>query len=769
MKTTESLNTGAKARNLKILENRKFPVPFFQVFSSDPIRKDRFYAHLDEKLKTIPLFAVRSSANIEDGKEKSFAGQFFSDIAEPYNKLFNAFLKVRKSYRNIPGGIIIQEFINSDKAGVIFSDNGSQNTVINANFGLCKTVVEGHACDEYIVSRNGSIVSTRIEEEKKPLRFSLHGLKQDNVYTGKQVLSKKEIKKLTRLAIKIEQIMGAPQDIEWCIKNGKVYILQTRPITRKLQTKFQTEVYDSANIAESYSGIVKPLTFTFARQIYKTVYFNLLRASGVSKRKLICHEDIFENMLRIFYGRMYYNMNNWYLMMAFIPGYNRNKRNLESMISSNITGEIKHEIAPDILLKISYPFIFLVKYLFMPLSMRWFKMNVEKKLCDYLRLHFKDLNWQECMTIYNNLSKNLLEKWHIPVENDFLVMTFWGILKKKMKDEELKDYIHFDNISARQVESIATISAIFNKVPELQRSIQKLDVQTFDSILADNASFNELLTVYFKHYGGRFANELKLESPDLEEDKLKLLQMLRLYKNYKRHKSERAKKRPRNLTMIYILNRFKKYAAQREEMRLLRSNCFSLVRKIFYRAGEILYDQNIIENVEDIFYFDIHDIIRAKDPENLIPVVSQINARKKDYANYNSIHPLPYFKLTNDEDIPLQKADNKSQAVLFGTPCTAGLCEGKVRVFYEYQLPEKIDFSILVTSHTDPGWTPLIGLSKGLIIEHGGILSHAAIVSRELGIPTVIGVHEATKILRTGMITRVNGNTGQIQIIQTNL
>ena len=106
-----------------------------------------------------------------------------------------------------------------------------------------------------------------------------------------------------------------------------------------------------------------------------------------------------------------------------------------------------------------------------------------------------------------------------------------------------------------------------------------------------------------------------------------------------------------------------------------------------------------------------------------------------------------------------------SSPILYGRACNAGIIKGKVKVFEEFSLPEVIDFDIVVAQHTDPGWTPLLGVAGGLIVENGGILSHAAIVSRELGIPTIIGVANATSTLQDGMEIEMNGDTGLIQLI----
>ncbi|MBN1117809.1 MAG: hypothetical protein JXA77_11425, partial [Bacteroidales bacterium] len=472
-----------------------------------------------------------------------------------------------------------------------------------------------------------------------------------------------------------------------------------------------------------------------------------------------------DNMLRLFYGRMYYNMNNWYLMMSFIPGYNRNKKNLEQMITSNMTGEVENEIAPGLLLKMFYPLIVIVKLIFLSLTTSRFKSKVKRKIKYYRIQNFENYDWQKCLDVYADLRTSMLEKWHIPVENDFLVMSYFGILKRNIPENELQEMVNFDNISIRQINQLSALSKQFYSLPELQLQIDNLDVENYELTIDKYPEIKQALNSYFDVYGGRFANELKLESPDIEEDSQKLLKLLKLYKNFQPRTTVSSKgedKLPDKFFLRFALKKFKKYASKREEMRLLRSNSFSLVRKIFNRMGAVLSDANLIDEAEDIYYVDIDTLLKAKSVSKLENLQSQIKKRKQLYSSYNIVQPLPYFKLADGDEVPVIQEGYFADEILNGRPCTPGTMEGTVRVFPEYFLPETIDFDVLVTSHTDPGWTPLIGLSKALIIEHGGVLSHAAIVSRELGIPTVIGLQGATQKLKTGEKVSLNGSTGQV-------
>src|SRR3990167_50055 len=157
----------------------------------------------------------------------------------------------------------------------------------------------------------------------------------------------------------------------------------------------EIEYFDSANIAESYSGIVLPLTCSFAKMVYEQVYTDLLHMSGVSRRKLEQHSHVFENLLGFFYGRMYYNMNNWYRMAEFVPGYRRNKENFELMITSNIREDVATSIKPSPILAVFYPFIVATKLAVYGITTAYFKSSVKKHLSRLRNHDFGRLTYEQ--------------------------------------------------------------------------------------------------------------------------------------------------------------------------------------------------------------------------------------------------------------------------------------------------------------------------------------------------------------------------------------
>lgn len=529
--------------------------------------------------------------------------------------------------------------------------------------------------------------------------------------------------------------------------------------------KQKTVYFDSANIAESYSGIVLPLTCSFASMVYERVYKDLLHMSGVSKKTIEKYSDVFEHLLGFFYGRMYYNMNNWYKMAEFVPGYRRNKQNFELMITSNITAEVETSIRPPVLLKIFYPLIVAAKVAVFGITSRYFRYNTQIQLRWLRAQDFERLSYEDCMHLFDTLNHRLLRRWYVTLENDFFVMTYLGLLKKMVKEEDLQTMLIFRSKATEQVTALASLSEAMYEEQALWRAVESDDVVIFRRELAKNPPLEKRLANYLDTFGGRFAYELKLESIGVDEDPKKLFSTLRAYRTYVKRtyqmpnvSHERLGKR---ILLRVILTKFKKYAARREEFRLLRSNTFAMARRLFRRMGQILTNEGMIVNVDDIFHLTLDEILTkgAKGNRNLR---DKVELRKKEYRSFEKLVPPVHFATTGNELPRVQQVGALATGSIRGRPGSPGVVRGRVKLCHTFSMPSKIDFEILVASHTDPGWTPLIALSKGLIIEHGGVLSHASIVARELGIPAVIGAEAALSMLRDGAVVEIDGSRGTI-------
>lgn len=778
-------NVGSKAYNMGLLKQKGFNVPEFFVLTHDKIRNNKL-EEIEEKIKSKIIsknkeFILRSSATGEDTPDSSFAGIFESikiDNKENFKKdlkkvldslnseRLSFYLKNKKIKEKPRLSIIVQEFVKGDVSGVMFSSatkNGKKGTLVNSNFGGASSIVDGKDSDSCFVDEN-SIV---IEKVKQSNKFSL---------------TDSQIKSLVELGKRIEKVFNVPQDIEWTIKNNGIYVLQSRPITKQISEEIL--VWDNSNIAESYSGIILPLTSSYIQYAYKITYIDLAKRSGVSERKVKENQHLFENLLGFFYGRVYYNMLNWYKMLTLYPGYERNKKNLDTMISIKSKEELDDQYKKNVsaLFKTKYYSKLLVRYPFFNSEVKKFKSVVRTYLSNFNKKDINKMNTKELSELYHKSVNELLSQWGITVESDFLLMTYFGMLEKFCKKNNIENQFIYlisdikDVISAEQVNRIRDISIKFNSYNPLVNLAKNNKFKDCLKEINSNSQYinlNSDIQKYLKEYGGRFANELKLETEDSDTNPEYIIKLLLLYSNIKSTNESNRELDLKSLNLSlnkriylkYLLKKIKFYARQREELRLLRAQSFSIARKIFLEIGKRFVDKGILKNQEEIFYLEVNEIIDyIKGISKNKDFLKLAKLRKNEYMQFESKDLEDVFytygysfdsKFTKE-----QKKDND----FIGQGCSQGIVKGKVKIMKTFSLPDKGSYDIVVTKHTDPGWTPLFGLCKGIIVEHGGLLSHAAIISRELNLPCIIGLKNATKNLKDGQTITLNGFTGEVTI-----
>lgn len=777
---------------MKKLRDLGFPVPEFYVISSADVRRLADERAQKQLLSTfnswkkehgIEAVAVRSSANVEDGTDKSFAGQFTSVMDVRDNKRFiEALLTVGNSRpkqgyadkRNAAIDVVVQCYIEPDAAGVLFTVNptsGSAEMVINA--------VSGHGSRAV----NGDNVATiHVERPSYEVRIA-------NRHT-KQPISTDQILELSRTAFQIEHHLGSPQDIEWAFKDGRLHILQTRPITRINALK----VWDNANIGESFPGIVMPLTFSIARRGYELVYKSQGYAGGLSWYQLEANHRAFHDMIGLFGGRMYYNLANWYAFIGLFPGNGQNQKFLDDQLQT--VGDIVY-MPPN-----SYPIRQTIRYfvrvfrrtVFFEREKRLYWQLLDRAFADYEALpNGKSL--QQLLNRYTFVEQLIVPHMGRSADNDFFVMTYHGLLKARMtkwlgsnntQTNHFLGYLH-DVISARQAELLSEIAMIINHDKTAAKLLKDKEYNSLDTYLAGTDA-GSLLNEYRSKFLHRFAGDQKIETVNpllkidgfyaliatycqLDEKTLRNRRNIALAKEKERHDDVLRKLKPlARLQYRFLLGRLKKHLRIREHNRLLRGRAYALMRDLFPHVGTALVNSHIIDSPQDVYYLDIDEILQLINGTGYgDDLKSTIIQRKHRYESYTKLAVPGRFittQLTGDLPPPYgtKKSTTTPSKSLPGTLSSPGDISGKVIILDNPIIPKK-PFDILVVSHTDPGWTPLIALAKGVIVEHGGILSHAAIVTRELGIPSIIGVAGATNLLKEGMTVRINPTKGTVDII----
>ena len=563
----------------------------------------------------------------------------------------------------------------------------------------------------------------------------------------------------------ISQQFGKPQDVEWCFEDDQLYFLQSRPITRKIFDSL--EYYDGANIQESFNGVVQPLAYTLAKYGYPFAYKQALVNVGVSRDYLDENNQVFDTLLKLWYGRMYYNMDSWYGMTSFVPG--NNKSNFNTMMTSNIQDANEGKIRP--ISKIKFYWNVLWEYLRMQRRVDSFVSDAKEKIGQFNKKDVNKLTYEDCVKEMKDFQSEFLPRWYIVGENDFCVSATFGHLNKKFNPDVLRHLIWVESASTQQSHDLADLAKDIMGQEDLADAISRRDREFYDCKLKSHPEIKQSVETYFEKYGGRMADEQKLEKLDIRDDFNTWAGMIKAYANVDPN-SERPNQEGVDLPRIglidrFVISRFKKHAVNREELRLVRSNFFGVMRKLFTQIGVRLEEAGVIDNSRDVFFLHFEEIHGKDTLDQFEGLQNEVKERREEYATYDDMNPPSHFVSVNGAGPEIEELVlDEDKKLFFGTGSSPGKVVVRAKVFKEFYMPNDDNDFGMVAKNTDPGWTPLIKLTKGMIIENGGVLSHAAIVSREEGIPTVIGVPYATDYFKDGMLVEIDGSKGTVKILE---
>ena len=820
-------NTERKIENIiRIIKNHKI--------------KEEFEKEIENALNEESYYAVRSSSIEEDSSNFSFAGQFetylyvkkenmLEKIKEVWISSFsNHVMKYRKEGKinneiNVPA-VIIQEMVNSEKAGVGFSVNPVNNNydevVISGTYGLGTSIVDGDENgDLFIYNKKTKEIKKEIRTKKirQVLDFENKKIKTEEINIEEEILNDSEVCELGENIINIEKYYGKPQDMEWAFEKEKLYILQSRPITTLEKTDkktYNTIIWDNSNIVESYPEITLPLTFSFIRKAYSNVYKRFSEITGVPAKVVESYQDIYDNMLGLLKGRVYYNLINWYKLLMLFPNSKGNSKFMEQMMG--VKKELSEENLNENLLEAEGKMTDFEKFrnklekykagftLFMNMFL------IEKKAEKFYKIIDENLNGKnsdlsnknikELKKYYKFLENKFLKNWEIPIINDFLVMVWFG-LSKKMAEKYIKDDFEKAHNTLIAQEGNSMISVEPSKYIKKMSLMIKNDKSLKDEIgniinknekslieifkLTQNAEFNSTLNEYMEKFGDRTVHELKLEAPTLREEPLFLIKMiysLSITENVQEHAKRNILEEQKKIYDSLKINPIKKYLLKktlfyakkfirlRENLRYERTKVFGTVRKIMKKMGVHLKNNNLINNEKDVFYLTVDEIFGLVDGSIIdVDLQKLIELRKEEYKKYQTEAILPDRFLTRGflgENFYYEDLAGNSQLdenTLQGTGCSKGIVKGKVKIVLNPMDTQVEDGDIIVTKSTDPSWVMVFPLLKGLIVEKGSLLSHSAIISREMNIPAIVGVQGATSILKTGDMVQFDGSTGIIK------
>jgi pyruvate,water dikinase len=449
-------------------------------------------------------------------------------------------------------------------------------------------------------------------------------------------------------------------------------------------------------------------------------------------------------------------------------------------------------------------------------------MKIYQDMFDkYQKYKFNSAEAHDLVSVYYELENGVLRNWKAPIVNDFMAMIFYGILRMLIDKWGLNEgggSLQNELVAGQgDVESTLPLKKLqqiarFIKTDEALADIFKKSNETTLTemfVYAPRADYSEnqkklcaMIADYLEEFGYRSMNELKLEEPPLMDKPQFVFSILKNYtactlpenEGASSHEKELREKAERLVAeklsgkrffgvisklavFNFIVNNTKRAVAFREYQRFARTKMFGLARRIFVGIGHRLVDFKVIDHADDVFYLTKDEIFSYVAGTATIQNLRElINLRKKEYDEYEKGEELPdrietfgpvYCNDLNIEapsDAPVE--ENTDPDLMKGLSCCPGVVRGKVKVILTPSDDMSLNGEILVAGRTDPGWVPLYPSASGLLIERGSILSHSAIVARELGLPAIVGISNITKKLKTGDEVEMDGAKGTIRIIR---
>jgi pyruvate,water dikinase len=821
--TASRAELGGKAWALASAQRAGLPVPAWFAVSAAACRdgsgvpgelRAELASAIEEVFANGESLAVRSSARDEDGQQLSFAGQLEShlfvqpaDVAERVDQVWRSAGAARaRAYREQHGrsaatggtAVLVQRMVDADVAGVAFSADPVSGrralSVVAAGRGTGEALVSGERdADTFHVARDGHIE-----------RRSLIG--------ASPCLSDAQVREVAQLARRCASHFACPQDIEWAFAGGRLWLLQSRPITSLAglaDPDGELAIWDSSNIAESYGGVTTPLTFSFIRRCYEHAYRELGRLGGVSEEVIRDNDDAYRRMLGFVRGRVYYNLIAWYRLLALAPGFRHNREFLDDMLGVRERADVAALVAPPPVAgwaavraaaALARQVVRSIGH-FLTVDQRNHRFGA--RLDAALRptpVALADMRLDELAAHYRQLERALLTRWDAPLVNDFLAMIFHGVLRRLIgrwlepADAGIDNHLLSGEsgvISVEPVRRLREMAALAAREPGLAETLSRGERQAALAHLRRSPALHALYLRYLERFADRCPEELKLESVALDEEPLPLLRAIghlaaaaprggdtddgALRRAAQARVAARLRRRPlRRLLFAWILRNARERVRDRENLRFERTRIFGRVRRIVLEMGKRLHALGQLSDARDVFCLELEELLGFIDGAATCTDLRSLAAvREAQLARHRAADAPPRrFETRGVGQLELglvatpRAASVEAGEVRQATGCCPGIVRGRARVLRSADAGSLAPGEILVAERTDPGWVMLFAAAAGLIVERGSLLSHAAIVAREMALPAVVGVTDACLWLRDGDLVELDGASGLVRRIE---
>ncbi len=751
-------------------------------------------------------FAVRSSATAEDLPGASFAGQqdtylgivggeavlqhirkcwasLFTDRAVAY-RVKNGF-----DHRSVRMAVVVQRMVFAQASGVLFTaDPVSFNrkvSVIEACFGLGEALVSGRVnADSYAV-RDGKVIHKKIAEKRRAV-YALKegGTREREIGPGqwhRRVLTEGQVLQLEQAGRRIEACFGTPQDIEWCISEDKLYIVQSRPVTTLFPVPEtgdgEKHVFVSVGHQQMMTDPIKPLglsvwqltarrpMYTAGGRLFVDVAAQLASSPG---REMVLQalgqsDPLIGDALAALLDRGDFirveeteeprpaPASSWQPFgagdPAVVTGLIRDSRASIAALKENI----RTRSGPDL-------------FAFIRDDIRQFSQL------------FSDPRSLGAITAAIQASAWLNEK-------------LYEWLGEKNAADVLSRSVD-NNVTAEMGLALLDVADVIRPYPGLVSYLQRVGEGDFPEGLAGlegGGPALESIRGFLDRYGMRGPGEIDITRDRWAEKPDALIPALlgnirnfgpgagrRKFVQGRREAREKEEDLLRRLRALpegdrkaaeakQAIGVLRNFAGYREYPKYDMVSRYYLYKQALLKEGDRLVKTGVIPEKEDMYFLTLEELEEAVRTGR--PVDGLIGSRKAEYRTFERLTPPRVLTSEGEIVTGAYKRAHLPLHALAGLAVSSGVAEGRARVISNMEKADLEEGDILVTAFTDPGWTPLFLSVKGLVTEVGGWMTHGAVIAREYGLPAVVGVENATRLIRDGQRIRVNGTDGYVELL----
>ena len=750
--------------------------------------------------------AVRSSATAEDLPTASFAGQhdtylnvigpaatlqrvrqcwasLFSERAVTYR------LRNGIDQRKVSMAVVVQQMVFPEAAGVLFTADpltGNRKVaLVEASVGLGEALVSGLTnADSYKV-RDGEIIATTIATKQVAVHASASGGTQRHAIDAERqrepALTARQVVRLVKLGRRIEPHFGRPQDIEWCLVDDDFQIVQSRPITTLFPipevSDSENHVYISVGHQQMMTDAMKPLGLSFWQMTTMRpmaeaggrlfVDVTQILASPVTRASLMGlvgkSDPLIGDALQTVVDRGDFIRAlpdagpAWAPPGAGAPAIETDPAIVTELIERN-----QASIAA---------------------SGREIRAKSGLALLDFIAADIQELKRvQFDQRSHQVIMAGMEAAWWL---NDH--MQAW--LGEKNAADTLTQSVP-NNVTSEMGLALLEVADVIRPHPEVVAYLRRVEDDGFLERLLGfegGREARDAIQAWLARYGMRGVGEIDITRPRWSEHPSMLLPILLGHvenfesgaaaRRFEQGRLEAQKKEEEILARLRLLpdgeqkaeetkrmiDRVRTFAGYREYPKYGWVSRYFIYKQALLEEADRLVQSKALKEKEDIFFLrfdELREVVREKRVDDQL-----IRERKNAFQEYRLLTPPRVLTSEGESVSGSYRRDGLPLGALIGLAVSAGVVEGRARVVLDIAAADLEPGDILVTTYTDPSWTPAFVAIRGLVTEVGGLMTHGAVIAREYGLPAVVGVPHATQLIRDGQRIRLNGTEGYVDIL----